>query len=488
MPLVPLNLPPGVYRNGTDYQASGRWLDSNLVRWNEGVMSPIGGWRERVTVATDPPRGALAWRALNGNRWLAAGTFDKLCAVSPADVVTDITPTGLTAGLKDATVNTAYGGSFYGTSFYGVTRPGGAPIEATTWALDNWGENLVACSNADGRIYEWTLNTANDAVAISGAPTSNGSIIVTDERFLFALGAGGNFRKVQWSDREDITTWTPAATNEAGDIELQTSGTILQGLRVRGQTLILTDLDAHAVTYIGPPFVYGFERVGTSCGAISRKAAAPVNGGAMWMGRAGFYRYDGGTVERVPCEVSDYVFSRINLGQVSKVVAVCNAPLNEVWWFYPSSTEIDSYVAYNYRENHWAIGSLPRSAGIESGVFTRPVWFGTDGKAYDHELGLDWGGDMPYAESGPIELPSGEQVLSAVELIPDEQTRGDVTATFKTRFHPNDVERSYGPYSMAAPTSVRFTGRQVAMRVSSSRLALWQWGVPRLDVRGGGRR
>lgn len=488
MPLVPLKIPPGVYRNGTDYQASGRWLDSNLVRWNEGVMSPVGGWRERATVATDPPRGALAWRALNGNRWISAGTFDKLYVIDALNAVTDITPTGLTAGLKDATVNTAYGGSFYGTSFYGVTRPGGTPVEATTWALDNWGENLVACSSADGRILEWTLNTANDAVAISSAPTSNGSIIVTDERFLFALGAGGNWRKVQWSDREDNTVWTPSATNEAGDIELQTSGTILQGLRVRGQTLILTDLDAHVATYIGPPFVYGFERVGTSCGAISRKAAANIDGGAMWMGRVGFYRYNGGAVERVPCEVSDYVFSRINFGQVSKVAAVCNAPRNEVWFFYPSGVEIDSYVVYNYRENHWAIGSLARSAGIECGVFGRPVWFGTDGKAYDHELGLDWGGATPYAESGPIELPAGEQVLSAVELIPDEQTQGDVTATFKTRFHPNDVERSYGPYSMAAPTSVRFTGRQVAMRVSSSRLALWQWGVPRLDVRPGGRR
>jgi hypothetical protein len=489
MPLVPLTIPPGVYRNGTDYQASGRWLDSNLVRWNEGVMAPVGGWRERASVATNPPRGAVAWRALNGERWLAAGTFDKLYAINDQNVATDITPTGLTVGSRDASINTGYGGYFYSSSFYGITRPdNGSVVSATTWSLDNWGENLVACSSSDGKIYEWALDTDTDAVAISGAPINNTGIVVTDERFLFALGAGGNFRRVQWSDREDNTTWTPAATNEAGDIELQTSGTILQGIRARGQTLILTDTDAHVANYIGPPFVYGFERVGTSCGSISRQSAANVDGGVMWMGRVGFYRYNGGAVERVPCDVADYVFSRINFDQISKVVAICNAPRSEVWWFYPASTENDSYVVYNYRENHWAIGSLSRTAGIECGVFGRPVWFGADGKAYDHELGLEWGGATPYAESGPIELPTGEQVMSVVELIPDEKTQGDVTATFKTRFHPNDTQRLYGPYSMANPTPVRFTGRQIAMRVTSSRLAAWQWGVPRIDVRGGGRR
>ena len=54
--------------------------------------------------------------------------------------------------------------------------------------------------------------------------------------------------------------WT-FATNEAGDIILQTSGQIMQGLKTRGQTLIITDTDAHSAKYIGPPYVYGFDRL-----------------------------------------------------------------------------------------------------------------------------------------------------------------------------------------------------------------------------------
>ena len=58
--------------------------------------------------------------------------------------------------------------------------------------------------------------------------------------------------------------------------------------------------------------------------------------------------------------------------------------------------------------------------------------------------------------------------MSVTEMIPDEKTQGNVNATFKTRFYPNDTERSYGPFTMSNPTSMRFTGRQVRLRVEGT--------------------
>ena len=491
MPLIPLQLPPGVYRNGTDYQSQGRWHDASLVRWIDGTMRPVGGWENRVTIGTQNPRGALAWRALNGNRWLAVGSYGALKVASATGVVTDITPAALVAGLDSASVNDGFGGYTYGLSAYGTERPDtGIYTEATTWSIDNWGENLIACSNADGKIYEWDLNVANDAVAVTNAPINNLGCAVTEERFLVALGAGGNPRNVAWSGRENNTVWTPASTNEAGDIELQTSGQIMQAIRTRGQMLIITDRDAHTMTYSGPPYVYGFERVGQGCGSVSRRTAVSVDAGVFWMGSNGFFRYAGGAVQEVPSDVADYVFGNMNAGQASKAWGVSNAEYGEVWWFYVSSgsTEVDSYVTYSYQENHWSIGTLSRSAGVDAGVFARPIWFAPGGAGYDHEKGLSHGGSAVYAESGPVEIGGGNTVMSAIELIPDEKTQGDVTVSFTTRFHPNDTARTYGPYSMAAPTSVRFTGRQASMRVTGARLADWRFGIPRLDVRPGGRR
>jgi hypothetical protein len=491
MPLIPLQIPPGVYRNGTDFQSSNRWRDASLVRWTEGTLRPVGGWNFRQTMNTTAPRAALAWQDLGADKWVAAGFHDGLIAMTASGLVYDITPVDLVAGDLDATVNTGYGGEFYGLEDYGTERAdSGQFSEATTWSLDNWGENLVACSTEDGRLLEWDLDTAADAAAILNAPTSNSGLLVTEERFLFALGAGGNPRKVQWSDREDNTLWAPDATNEAGDIELQMPGKIMCGIRTRGQALILSDTDAHSATYIGGQFVYGFQRVGSACGIVSRKAAASVDEGVFWMGRSGFHLYAGGAVQELPCEVSDYVFTDLNTGQISKVWAVSNQTFNEVWWFYPSSgsNEIDRYVVFNYAERHWAIGSLSRTAGVDSGAFTFPIWMTTDGAAFDQEFGLSLGGQTAFAETGPISLGAGDAVMKATKLIPDEKTQGQVQAVFKTRFHPNDVERAYGPYAMANPTSVRFTGRQLRMRVEATQLADWRVGVMRLDAVPGGRR
>ena len=44
--LVPFQPPPGVWANGTPYEAKGRWSDSNLVRWRNGRLQPLGGWEE----------------------------------------------------------------------------------------------------------------------------------------------------------------------------------------------------------------------------------------------------------------------------------------------------------------------------------------------------------------------------------------------------------------------------------------------------------
>lgn len=490
MALLPLDIPPGFVRVGTDLQSGGRWREGSLVRWRNGAMQPVGGWFTRTaSTANAAPRGVIAWRDNSSDRWVAIGTYSKLYALQLDGTLSDITPSGFTSGQEDTSGNLGYGGGLYGQELYGVARAQDAtPADATTWALDTWGQYLVGCTQDDGKLYEWQLDTATAAAAITNAPTSCRSLVVTAERFLFALGAGGNHRKVQWCDQADNTTWTAAATNQAGDKELETSGEIEAGVQVRGQTLILTTADAHVANYLGPPLVYGFERVGTGCGVIGKRAVASVEGGAMWMGDGGFYGYFGGAVEEIPCDVWGEVLRNLNFGQKAKVYAVNNAEFSEIWWFYPQGTECDSYVAYNYADRHWLIGSIDRTAGTDKGAFDAPIWCASGGAIYNHEYGLDHGSDTPFAESGPISIDTGSEVFSATHLLPDELTQGDCTATFKTRMYPNGTEYEHGAYSMANPTSVRFTGRQIRVRVDQSNLADWRWGIPRLRVRGRGER
>jgi len=493
MALVPIKIPAGVYRNGTEYQSAGRWYDSNLVRWFENTLRPWGGWRKRSTSQmTGVSRGMLTWRTNSDERYIAAGTPTKLYAMSEGGVLKDITPTTFTSGITDATLKTGYGYGTYGSSAYGVARPDlGAIIPATTWSMDSWGEYLVACSSADGQLLEWQLGftTPTKAVAITNAPTSCEAVMTTAERFVFGLGASGNPRKVSWCDQENNTVWTPSATNQAGDFEINSVGSIKCGKRVRGINLIFTDVDVHVATYIGLPYVYSFEKAGSGCGVISSQAVAAIDTAAIWMSKSGFWVYDG-YVKPLVSDVGDYIFQNINYNQSSKVYAVHNSKYGEIIWFYPSSAsnENDSYVVYNYREGHWAIGSLARTAGTDRGVFTNPLMISSDGYIYEHEVGFTYDGSTPYAESGPYEIGNGDNIMSVRRVIPDEQTLGEVVVSFKTRMYPMATETTYGPYSAAQPTDVRFAARQVKVRYTGDVLDDWRVGVNRFDVVAMGKR
>ena len=494
MSLIALKIPAGIVRNGTEFEQSNRWRDANLVRWHNQSLSPVGGWTSRRTsgdTISGKARGMLAWIDNSNGTRTAIGTNSNLYYVSEAGIVSDITPSGFTSGEADAQINTGFGGSFYGQSYYGTVRTtSGVFAEATTWSLDNWGEYLVACSSDDGIIYEWQLDTAVLPTALSNAPTNNVGMIVTEERFIFALGAGGNPRKVQWCDQENNTLWTPSATNQAGDFELQTTGAIMSAVRVRGRTLILTDTDAHLATYQGAPFVYGFERAGSACGLISRKGIVGVDEGAFWMGRKAFFLFDGSVAKELPCDVADYVFNDINENQYTKVYAVHNSQYGEIWWFYPSadSTENNRYVTFDYKENHWEIGTIERTAGIDIGVFRNPIWIDANNNIYNHESGYVHGDETPFVESAPISLGNGDQVMKVTKLIPDEKTQGDVQVKFKTRFYPNGDETEHGAYTLANPTNIRLTGRQVRIRIEGARNTDWRAGTMRIEAKSGGRR
>lgn len=490
---IPIKIPPGVYRNGTEYQAAGRWHDASLVRWYEKTLRPVLGWRTRsASAVTGSCRAIITWRDNDADRYIALGTHSKLFAMNEAGTLKDITPTGFSVGNASAQINQGYGFNTYGNFGYGVARPDTGSIEpATTWSLDLFGEFLIACSNHDGKIYEWQLGFATPTLAaqVTNAPVSNQAIMVTAERFLFALGAGGNPRRVQWCDQEDNTLWTPATDNQAGDYELTTSGSLMAGKRVKGVNLLYTDVDVHTANYVGSPFVYGFEKAGSGCGLISAQAVAAIDTAAIWMSGSGFWIYDG-YVKPLPCDVGDFVFTNINYGQRSKVYAVHNSEFGEIWWLYPSSAnnENDSYVTYNYREQHWAIGLLDRTAGVDAGVFTYPLMVDPDGLVYEHEVGFDYEGATLFAESGPIQIGNGDNIMKVREVVPDEQSLGEVVVSFKTRLYPTAAQETFGPFSAVNPTSVRFSGRQVNMVVTGAALADWRVGIFRLDAVASGKR
>lgn len=93
----------------------------------------------------------------------------------------------------------------------------------------------------------------------------------------------------------------------------------------------------------------------------------------------------------------------------------------------------------------------------------------------------------PTAESGPIELGNGDQVMHVRSIIPAEETQGDLDFSLIVSFYPEASETTNGPFTAANIQDARATGRQARLKLSQA-AAGWRYGTPRLEVVPGGRR
>ncbi|MGH7750054.1 MAG: hypothetical protein ACREQ5_35595, partial [Candidatus Dormibacteria bacterium] len=184
--LLPINIPPGFYRDGTRYQAKGRWADGNLVRFFQGAVRPVGGWQTLPNASgtalaplAGVPRAIAAWRSADGTQWVGVATTTKLYIIAGGTAF-DITPSGFTSLHQDAW--NASGAGEFGNLNFGVGPFGtGATItlikDPDTWQLAVFGEYLVGLSTSDGRVYVWQGDTGLPAATPTWGCAFTGSLV-----------------------------------------------------------------------------------------------------------------------------------------------------------------------------------------------------------------------------------------------------------------------------------------------------------------------
>lgn len=392
----------------------------------------------------------------------------------------------------------------------------GNKITATDWTSDNWGEILVANPQGGG-IYFWdpTGGFTNASLVSTGPIFNNGIFVSMSQQILVAYGStvhqGIGYQQqpllVQWSDVSNFFEWNANSSTQAGNFTIPIGSEIMAGIAVSNQNLIWTDLDLWAMAYLGPPLVYGFNKIGAGAGAASSHSVQQLRGSVYWMGVSNFYSYTSNGASVIPCPVYDAVFQNLNTTFVRNVRAMPNTPFNEVGWLYPSaastSGECDSYVKFNVTEPGapWDYGSLPRSAWIDQTVLGNPIGASSSGIVYQHEESPDADGQPLVSSflSGYFYLSEGEDFVFVDQVYPDfkfETFTGTVSAQIQISFYvvnyPGDTPRVYGPYTFTQATqfiSVRFRARQVAIFVQSNDIgSWWRLGLVRFRYSAAGRR
>ena len=426
-------------------------------------------------------------------------------------------------------------------------------IDPGLWVLDNFGTKLIALIY-NGKCFEWDAAapgaTGNRATVLPNAPTASRHVLVsTPDRHLVFFGTETTVGDpttqddmfIRFSDQESIDqtdSYTVRAENTAGTQRIADGSKIMGAIKGRDAIYVWTDTALFLMKFVGQPFTFSFEQVGTNCGLFGKNACVEVDGSAYWMSENGFFTYDG-QLKSMYCLVEDFVYDSVNDTSRDLINCGLNNLFGEINWFYPSenSDEVDRAVTYNYLDSSaqrqiWTTSTLARTAWQDSAVFNRPhaTYYGSNDNAsfdvtgntqgstiyYNQETGTDQvnAGNIATAipafiESGDFDITQrrsstgqvvgtpdlrgdGEYIMRISRFIPDFITQtGDTKVTFTTRAYPNSTPatKEFTINSSKTFQSTRIRARSVALKISNTAVNQdWKLGTFRLDIAPGGLR
>ena len=469
---------------------------------------------------------------------------------------------GITRGAKGtATTGTSNGQAHStaatvtnATEFSGwgdAVDAGTITLEPGLWSLSNFGDVLVA-TISNGKTFTWDSSIAarlstRASTSTSGFETTNNptatrvTLISPTTRHLIHLGTETTIGSpttqddmfIRFSADESINEYTVEATNTAGTQRIQDGTKIMGGLVAKENILIWTDNALYTMKFVGAPFTFGFEQVGTNCGLIGKNAAIEIDGVAYWMGNNGFFSFDG-TVNTLPCSVEDYVYDDVDTTKGQQVNAGINNLFTEVVWWYPTagSDFNNRYVVYNYGQNNaqlpmgnWYTGTNTNSirttwidslvypkpyatAFNSSNVGTFPVIIGEDGLGqsvlFEHETGNDQVNpdgsttiltSFIQSFSFSLQPDQAEVFLAMRRFLPNFKVlvgNNQVTLSIKDFPSENDVQTTLSPFTINSNTlkvDTRARGRYANIKIENTGVGeSWRFGTFQVDIQPDGRR
>lgn len=405
----------------------------------------------------------------------------------------------INTGSVGGTVGLGWGAGAWGEGAWSTARTEGIATEIRWWSLHEYGNDILASPSLGG-LFLWEEATDARGEVVSGAPTSIRAMFVTGERFVFALGTTSPMT-VQWPDQDDITDWTPTAANTANTRTLQSGSKLINGTSLSdGVNLVWSDTSLYLFQYTGTDFVYDSRLVGTNCGLAAPLGLAKVSGAAFWISGEQFFMYASG-VTPIPNQddIKDYVFGRMNIGQIAKTWAEYDQKNGQLRWHYCSGveTEPDSYVDVSIGDWVWTTGTRDRTTG----TLYRPgdsssLSVDADGVIYIDNVGLDANGAAmeSYIEFGLYALTNGKNNVDVMGIIPDCQRQtGDLTYEIYTKERPNSEDNfDEQTVTMGEGDEIgdaRVCGRHFGMTVRSNVVGGdYRLGIVSLEIGQGGAR
>lgn len=392
----------------------------------------------------------------------------------------------------------SYSSGAYSTGTSPVSQTG-TPITSTDWSLDNWGEVLLAVPEGGG-LYAWQPTAGfQNAQFIPDAPIYNSGMFVSQatqmvimygSTALQTVGVSQDPLLVKWSAQGNYKSWKGTATSQAGSRRLPNGSKCVAGMSVPQQELIWTDLDLWAMSYLGYPNTWGFNKIGSNCGAIAKHAVTKQGSAVYWMGQTNFFMFGGSAPQAMQCPVWDTVFQDLNTAYQTTCWAWSNTAFNEIWFFFPrastGATTPDYFVKMNVLTNLWDNGGpLNRTCGIDTSLLGMPISATSSGIVYQHEVSPDADGKPINASftTGAYAVSDGNDIMFIDWILPDGKyglvdgtPNASLQITLYAQNYPGGPTTTVGPLTFNGTTQYlnpRIRGRLLSFKLESNDVGSW---------------
>lgn len=311
------------------------------VLFRNGFAQRVRGARNVYAQNTvDPVYHLLNVRAPGGitesNFWLAFG-LDEVQALE-------------TSNIDDVT----------GSALSPVTSP---------WQWSSTLLNNIPCfSNGLDAPRYWAGDVGTPAAALPSFPAGTVCKSLVAFKFhLFALdidGPSGHFEsEILWSSAAAAgnvpSTWTAAATNEAGSAILaDTPGPCMLGIPLQDTLIVFKRSSAYGVNYIGGSRVFQVRLLNGVRGALTRHGAVDIGGRVLVVTDGDVMLTDGVNWNSVAQgRVRDYLFSQLDQDSYENLHVVGHRSRDEVRIRYPTTgnTFCNEEIIYNVGSDEFGV-------------------------------------------------------------------------------------------------------------------------------------
>jgi len=396
---------------------------------------------------------------------------------------------------RNPSVDTQVGSGYTGNPNQFREITGQPNTIVSQWSMVDFGSWILATNGKDlPQIYKGTSFSAMNVES----QFTTAEIFVKRGPYILAFNTSINSKGFLWNNADipDGTgSWTPTASNQAGDLIFREASTeVVAAVRLGEFIIAYTEEETFRVSLLGAPLFFGYKPAVQGIGALSKKSIIPVGRQHYGWGRQGIYVTDGVDSQFIDNPmIRQYLKDNFQKAQGSKVNGYHDEENTAVIWSFPSdmsnvnSAICDKGISYNYLTGNWSLIGHGNTASMERQVFSQ-AFTGTDaGTVHRENDGLtDAGASMTsWIRTKPLDLddPNHIKEIQAVRV-------GYIGSGLQYRLgrsNSEDDSITWGRYNRV-PDGFKFSdardaGRYLHLELYSSGVGD-DWNVSSIDIHG----